>query len=69
MPQTGFMTPAIAAAEQVLRDVFHLESFRPGQAETYMDERWRPGGSRRSELIVEKDRLCLVDEQVEEIHR
>ena len=27
------MTPAIAAAEQVLRDVFHLESFRPGQAE------------------------------------
>ena len=26
--QTGFMTP-----EQVLRDVFHLESFRPGQAE------------------------------------
>ena len=27
------MAPAIAAAEQVLRDVFHLESFRPGQAE------------------------------------
>ena len=33
MPQTGFMPPAIAGAEQVLRDVFHLESFRPGQAE------------------------------------
>lgn len=28
MPHTGFMTP-----EQVLRDVFHLESFRTGQAE------------------------------------
>ena len=28
VPQTGFMTP-----QQVLRDVFHLESFRPGQAE------------------------------------
>jgi ATP-dependent DNA helicase RecQ len=28
VPHTGFVTP-----EQVLRDVFHLESFRPGQAE------------------------------------
>jgi ATP-dependent DNA helicase RecQ len=28
VPHTGFMTP-----QQVLRDVFHLEAFRPGQAE------------------------------------
>ena len=28
VPQTGFVTP-----QQVLRDVFHLEAFRPGQAE------------------------------------
>lgn len=28
VPHTGLMTP-----QQVLRDVFHLESFRAGQAE------------------------------------